>query len=59
VDLAFGELLDRGKLANHVEELNVHLAMRTYFSGYQVTIADIAVFAALTSKLLLFCEEIF
>jgi hypothetical protein len=50
VDLAFGDLLDRGKISENVDGLNVHLAMRTFFSGYDVTIADIAVFAALTSK---------
>ncbi len=59
MDLAFGELKDRTKIAEHVEGLNVHLAMRTFFSGYDVTIADIAVFTALASIFFLIYWEIF
>jgi hypothetical protein len=59
VDTGLTKLGDKGTLTKFVQDFNAHLAMRTFFAGYRLTAADIAVWSGLISEFLAFLELFF
>jgi hypothetical protein len=53
IETGLNKLGDKGTLTDFVSSFNSHLAMRTFFVGYRLTAADIAVWCGLISEFVL------